>query len=164
MDEIGSLFEWLKRIDAQISKTDGRTVLILLDTFSGHGTKANVPALASVRVEFLPPNTTSKLQPLDAGIIFSLKRRYRSTQYNKALESLEEGTREIYNISKLTAMRYLIRTWKDMPASIISNCCRSTGHMGTNVSTEQATAVANEISEECTELDTGYQRFGTHVV
>ena len=136
-------FESLERFDAYISKTAGCTVH-LLDN-SGHGTKDNLPALASVRVEFLPPNTTSKLQSLDAGTICSLKRRYRSAHYNRALDSLEEGTRDIYNISQLTAMRYLNRIWKDLPCSIIANCWRSTGILGTNALTEQAAAVAKEI-------------------
>ena len=43
-------FEWFKRFDANISKTAGRTVLLLLDNFSGHGSKDNLPALSSVRV------------------------------------------------------------------------------------------------------------------
>ena len=147
-------FEWLKRFEAYISKTADRTVFLLLDNFSGHGTKDNLPALASVRVEFLPPNTTSKLQPLDAKIMCSLKRRCRSAQYNRAINTLEEGTRDIYNISQLTAMRYLNRIWKELPCSIIANYWRSTGIMGTNALTEQSVAVAKKIFEECTELHT----------
>ena len=153
MDDHGSVFECLKRFDTYISKTSGRTALLLLDNFSGHGTTANLPDLASVRVEFLPPNTTSKPQPLDAGIICPLKRRYRSAQYNRALDSLEEEAGYIYNISQLTAMRYLDRFWKELPGPIIANCWRATGLISTNVSKLQAADADKEISDECTELE-----------
>ena len=33
-----------------------------------------MPELAHVEVVFLPPNNTSKLQPLEAGVIATLKR------------------------------------------------------------------------------------------
>ena len=54
-------------------KNEKRKVLLLLDNFSGHFTSAN-EELTNVKLCFLPPNTTSKLQPLDQGIIASLKK------------------------------------------------------------------------------------------
>ncbi|KAG3080163.1 hypothetical protein PI124_g18968 [Phytophthora idaei] len=40
--------------------------------------------LSNAKVVLLPPSTTSKIQPLDAGIIASLKRRYRQRQLQQA--------------------------------------------------------------------------------
>ena len=73
----------------------------------------------------MPPNTTSKLQPMDAGIISSLKRHYRkrhlehvlrvlnqlkSTEMNiKEVQEMQTVSRrsgeELYKIDQLTAMR-----------------------------------------------------------
>ncbi|XP_064468538.1 tigger transposable element-derived protein 6-like [Ornithodoros turicata] len=58
----------------------GRRVLLLLEDCSAH--KVATP-LRSVTLLFLPPNTTSVMQPLDLGIIWSLKSQY----YRKRLVS-----------------------------------------------------------------------------
>jgi hypothetical protein len=51
-----------------------RNVLVLLDNASVHDTSLN---LSNVEFLYLPPNTTSHLQPLDAGIIASFKKQYK---------------------------------------------------------------------------------------
>ena len=79
-------FEWLERFNAYIARTFSRKVALLIDNCSAHGTLENLPSLSNVEVIFLPPNTTSKLQPLDAGIIASLKLRYRKKQMEHAVE------------------------------------------------------------------------------
>lgn len=69
-------FNWLRRFDRTIGQDEGRKVLLLIDNFSAHGTPETMPTLQNVRVKFLPPNTTSKVQPVDAGIIAWLKAKY----------------------------------------------------------------------------------------
>ncbi|XP_037555333.1 tigger transposable element-derived protein 4 [Dermacentor silvarum] len=69
-----SLFEqWLRDMDRRFVK-EKRRVLFLVDNCPGHG---QVAGLEAIRVEFLPANTTAKLQPMDQGVISSLKRHYR---------------------------------------------------------------------------------------
>ena len=74
---ITSLFqEWIREFDRQVGlKHQGQRVLLLLDNCSSH--KLDGLTLQFTDVHFLPPNTTSKLQPMDAGIIMSFKRHYR---------------------------------------------------------------------------------------
>lgn len=68
--------EWLQEFDRQVGrKHQGQRALLLLDNCSSH--KIDGLALQHVEVHFLPPNTTSKIQPMDAGIIMSFKRHYR---------------------------------------------------------------------------------------
>ena len=50
-------------------------VLMLLDNASGHPTDLN-GAHPNVEVMFLPPNTTSLIQPLDQGVISTFKTDY----------------------------------------------------------------------------------------
>ena len=73
-------FEWLLYFEKEIGKQEGRNVLLLMDNCSAHGSKETLPILKHVEIEFLPPNTTSKLQPLDAGIIAEMKVLYRRHQ------------------------------------------------------------------------------------
>ena len=68
--------EWLKDFDYQIAqKHGGQRVLLLLDNCTSHKLQGLV--LPHVEVYFLPPNTTSKIQPMDARIIMSFKKHYR---------------------------------------------------------------------------------------
>ena len=64
--------EWLRWFSARMT---GRKVLLLMDNCPAH--TAGILDIANVEVRFLPPNTTSKLQPLDGGIIRTLKAHYR---------------------------------------------------------------------------------------
>jgi hypothetical protein len=71
--------EYLQWLDNKM-RAANRKVLLLLDNFSGHelgvelvGGKQGLP---NVRIEWLPPNTTSYWQPLDQGIIASFKLQY----------------------------------------------------------------------------------------
>ena len=54
-------------------------VMLLLDNCPGHGSvsfmQCKVPDWG--KIELLPPNTTSIIQPCDGGAIMKLKRRYR---------------------------------------------------------------------------------------
>ena len=71
--------EWLKDFDHQIlHKHKGQHVLLLVDNCSSH--KVLGLNLQCVDLHFLPPNTTSRIQPMDAGIIMAFKRHYRCHQ------------------------------------------------------------------------------------
>ena len=68
---------WLKDFNNKMF-LNGRKVLLIVDNADGHSiNKDNLDQLKNVRLEFLPPNVTSVLQPLDAGIIKSFKTKYR---------------------------------------------------------------------------------------
>ena len=57
--------------------------------------------LTNVAVRFLPPNTTSRIQPMDAGIIASFNKRYRSFQLQHALALDEAGETAIFKFDIL---------------------------------------------------------------
>jgi len=68
--------EWFQEFDHQVGqKYGGQRVLLLFDNCSSH--KLENLTLSYINVYFLPPNTTSKLQPMDAGIIMAFKKHYR---------------------------------------------------------------------------------------
>lgn len=120
-------FDWLHYVDRKIGKTDGRKILLLMDNCSAHGTKHTLPELDNIDIQFLPPNTTSKLQPLDAGIIAAMKKRYRKRQMEHAVDLLDVGVLNIYKNDILTAMRWLETIWANVTEEIIRNCWGTTG-------------------------------------
>eukprot|EP00644_Phytophthora_capsici_P007518 jgi/Phyca11/111803/e_gw1.21.580.1 len=63
--------QWLSDLDAKMARQD-RRLLLLVDNASSHDETGLV--LTHVRVLKLPPNTTAKIQPMDQGVIYCIKR------------------------------------------------------------------------------------------
>ena len=117
-------FDWLRRLDNFIGRTTGRKIILFLDNCAAHGTVLTLPTLHNVEVYFLPPNTTSQVQPLDAGVIAALKAKFRRRMMFRVFENMEVGNQSIYNIDVLTAIRWIMAEWADMPSSCIEHCFR----------------------------------------
>ena len=60
-------------------------ILLLLDQCPAHPDLSHVDP--NVRMEFLPANTTSLIQPMDQGVIATLKALYRRVTFSKAHET-----------------------------------------------------------------------------
>eukprot|EP00171_Calliarthron_tuberculosum_P022968 IDg22968t1 len=99
MDESGLLFACILRFGQYIGRTAGRKVLLLIDNCFGHGSKDILPILQNVEVHFLPPNTTSKIQLLDAGIIAALKAKFRRKLLFRVFYNIDAGRKSIYNVT-----------------------------------------------------------------
>jgi len=110
--------EWLRAFDA---KMHGRKVVLLLDNCPGH--KIDGIELRNTTVHFLPPNTTSKIQPCDAGIIRTFKAFYKkryvrsvATGYDLLLENPDK-------INVLQAIQMIRSAWHtDVKPETIRNC------------------------------------------
>lgn len=95
----GVLFqEWLKNFDAKMKEAN-RSILLLLDNAPGH----IFVELENIVVLFLPPNTTSKLQPMDAVIIAAFQ-QYQRLYIQRAIDIEEAGGTDLYKVNQLTAM------------------------------------------------------------
>ena len=90
--------ELIKDFDSRLT----RPTVLLLDNFSGHIKDLQDVELNHLEVIFLPANTTSKTQPLDAGIIASFKIHYRRSIMNFICTRLKEYTEFV---EKRTAMQ-----------------------------------------------------------
>ena len=77
--------------------------------------------LSNVKVYFLPPNTTSHLQPLDAGVVKSFKSHYRRSFLKWTLAQIESKT-DLKNMDFLTCISYVIDAWKQVSPTTIRNC------------------------------------------
>ena len=72
---------------------------------------------------FLPPNTTSILQPMDQGVITSLKAHYWGRVIHRLCRALDK-TKTLPKVSILQAMKILVSSWKAVSAQTIANCFR----------------------------------------
>jgi hypothetical protein len=116
--------DWILHFDKE-KRQQNRQVLLLMDNASSHF--VSELNLTNTTVEFLPPNTTSILQPIDAGICAAFKRRYRKMQMEYAIHLDEMGERDIYNIDLLRAMRWSEQAWYEITDKTIHNCWQHTG-------------------------------------
>jgi len=144
--------EWLSNFDIEISKLHGgQPVLLILDNCPSH--VAEGVSLSNVEIHFLPPNTTAKIQPMDAGIIMSFKKHYRRYHIQWMLEQIESGEdAKNLKMSTLLAIQYIIQAWDDVTSDVISNCWKATKILPDNVSCgDEAQALDNELLTELSE-------------
>ncbi|KAI0995535.1 hypothetical protein K3495_g12644 [Podosphaera aphanis] len=116
--------EWLLKFNEKIKKEQGH-VLLLLDNAPSH--ISNGLEIANVKIQFLPPNTTSQTQLMDAGIISVFKRHYRNLHLQGALDKVDQGLDNFYRFDQLTAMKWSLVAWKEISSRTISNCFTHTG-------------------------------------
>jgi hypothetical protein len=132
--------EWLRYFDGQMH---GRKVLLLLDNAPSHivtGVRLN-----NTTVKFLPPNTTSRLQPCDAGIIASFKAHYRRKFVRYLLEQFESGS-DLSKLSVLEAILFIRESWQeDVTPTTIANCFR---HINIREEWEEVAVVIETVEEE----------------
>ena len=76
--------EWLERLNAKV-KAQKRNILMFLDNCGAHPKLQ----LSNIKLVFLPPNTTSRLQPCDAGIIATVKSHYRKRLVRHVLAEID---------------------------------------------------------------------------
>ena len=147
--------DWLQEFDKEMARKYGnQQVLLLLDNCPSHKTDGMV--LSNTDVHFLPPNTTSKIQPMDAGIIMSFKRHYRNLHIKWILTQVEEGN-DIKNLKMnvLQAIQFIIRSWDEITPETIRNCWNHTKILPTITtgSYKTDTPTLEELSEILTSLD-----------
>jgi len=102
--------QWSKKLDRRFKRED-KTVALVLDNCPAH--PGQVPGLTNITLFFLPPNTTSKTQPLDLGIIQNLKMHYRKELLLRVIKAMDSAdtTTPLPNINVLQALRMLKLAW-----------------------------------------------------
>lgn len=99
----------------------------MMDNCRAHGNIKTVSDLGNVESYFLPIKTTSKLHPLDGGIIGAMKKRYRKRQMEHVVELLDVGVLEIYKIDISTAVKWLTTVWHNVSEECMRNFWGTTG-------------------------------------
>lgn len=134
--------EQLIKLDKDMGKQN-RKILLFIDNCSAH----DIPPLKYVTVKFLPANTTSKLQPLDQGIIKNFKTFYRKEIVREIIAGIEDGKKT--SITMLHAVRMADKAWKNVSRETIVNCFKSCGFSkNSSEQTEEEFVDPFSISEE----------------
>ena len=113
--------EWINAFDHKMKSQD-RHVLVLLDNAPSHATNIN---LTNVKMQLLSPNTTSILQPLDQGILQTVKAKYRKSLLTQVLAQLSDG-HSVHELAKsvtvLDACRWIANVVKQVSPITVEKC------------------------------------------
>ena len=116
--------EWLTSFDSKMLK-ENRKVLLFVDNVSSHHKPITLKATELV---YLPPNTTSVIQPCDQGIIRSFKINYRRRLMNKLLVWMDvKCTINDFKIDLLEAIYLCCGAWNDVSPTLIANSFHHAG-------------------------------------
>ncbi|GBM32354.1 hypothetical protein AVEN_76062-1 [Araneus ventricosus] len=108
-----SIFEeWLVNFDKKKMRNQARKVLLVLDNVACHAYGAQ---LKNVKLLFLQPNTTSKVQPLDHGVIKCFEMEYRQCALRHVIARMD-GCESASELSKKIpvgdALDWIKTSWK----------------------------------------------------
>lgn len=146
------MVDWLKAFYRHIGN---RTVLLAMDNFSAHYTGLELcPPPTNIRICWLPPNSTSRFQPLDQGIIQNLKAYYRRYWLQYMIDCLEKGAQPVQAMNVHLALRWIFRSWfTNVSDTTIYNCFRK--------STLVAAPITLPVSPQPADLVQLYQQAST---
>lgn len=94
-------------------------IILFLDNASCHPSSLK-GMFSNVQMEFLPKNTTSCTQPLDAGIIKTWKMYYkRKLRVASEIDSKKTASKIVRFVNLLMAIRWMVSAWKEVPSEVI---------------------------------------------
>ena len=127
----GDLFEEWLRLQNQKFRLQNRKICLFIDNCPAHPTLH----LSNIRLVFFPPNCTSRLQPLDQGIIATFKQYYRKMVLQKLIIAMDSQTvssectdiTQYFKFSLLDALCVTRTAWGFCTQTTIANCFRHAG-------------------------------------
>jgi hypothetical protein len=113
---------FLRLLDAKMGAAN-RKILLFTDKRPAH--PPDTAFLHNIKVVFFPVSCTSHLQPLDLGIIHSMKVKYRKALVQKAIlyTEMNRGLK----VNSFEAMHMLTIAWNSVMPETISNCFKKAG-------------------------------------
>ncbi|CAF0903433.1 unnamed protein product [Brachionus calyciflorus] len=113
--------EWLVKLDKKF-KLENRHILLFLDNFSGHHDTKDTKEiiLTNIKIHYFPANCTSVVQPMDQGIIQSIKIKYGDLIVMEKLNYIEAGA-EMPEIDVLNSINKINKAWTDVKQEDVEN-------------------------------------------
>ena len=144
-----SLFEgWLKRQNRRF-QLEGRHICLFIDNCPAHPKVE----LSNIRLVFMPPNTTSKLQPCDQGIIHNFKVYYRRIVMQRLIlhiesqkdEEAKKMAMEKFPFNLIHALQATRSAWSLVAQETVANCFRHAGFVAAKKNGEEEEAATTPV-------------------
>lgn len=116
---------WVNKLNKKMVKQK-RSILLFVDNAPSH----SIVSLSNIRLMFFPPNTSACIQPMDQGVIKTLKTNYRQYLMKKLIASAEDY-QNAYDFSKsinvFHAIMWLSASWDEINERTIQRCFENSG-------------------------------------
>lgn len=117
-----SSLTWLSKWNCKVAR-ENRKVLLLVDNAPYHV----VDAYSNITIQFLPPNTTAKIQPMDQGCVKMGYRSMLSDLYFEGISNNEEAKAVMKQFDIKVACDIVVTAWKNVKQSTTQNCFAKAG-------------------------------------
>ena len=125
--------ELFLKIIKQLDRTFCRDVAFILDNCPAH--PKIISDLIHIKLFYLPPNTTSVMQPMDAGVIHNFKSHYRRRLAQRRLFAYDSNCE--FNFNLLDSLYFVRDSWRAVTQSTIANCFNHCGFNNANIEVEE---------------------------
>ena len=124
--------EWITDFNKKMRKAR-RQVVLLLDNAPSHPKDLN---LSNVKLVFLPANTTSRLQPLDQGIIQAIKQLYRKKLLRSVISKIDDNEQSSASslsksVNVLDAILWVSSAMNEVSGQTVQKCFLRCGFAAT---------------------------------
>ena len=150
--------EWLKKVDSRMRRQK-RQIVMLCDNCAAHTSDV---CMTNVKLVFLPPNTTSLIQPMDQGIIANFKRHYRSLVGRHLMTTIDENsnvsapvTELCKKLTVLVSLHMQKEAWSRITVQTIVNCYRRASFIKETDESEMGFSEAADAADSETDLPSG---------
>ncbi|CAH0490883.1 unnamed protein product [Peronospora farinosa] len=116
--------QWLRDFNARMASAH-RNVVLLMDNAPSHVLGCVV--LSNVRVVMFAPHLGMKVQPMRGGILSAFKGKYRLKHLTLAIDHLEDGLSNVYHVTQIQAMSWIVDAWQQTSREIIVNAWKPLG-------------------------------------
>ena len=117
--------DWLTDLNNEMVLKN-KHILLLLDNAPVHTSATDFYNWSNIQLAYFPPNMTCLLQPLDAGIIRTVKALYKKYAVKILLDEFDlmKGSRKI-NLAD--AITLILKCWDEVSIETIQHCWHHTG-------------------------------------
>jgi len=131
----GLWYEYLRNLNDKM-RIQGRKIILITNNCPSHQHPNSPPGiyegpipptLTHLKLLYLPSYSTSKLHPLDQGIIVSFKAAYRHQYADYMVQCFNRHGISTLKLDILASIYMMADAWESIPSSTISNCWKKSG-------------------------------------
>lgn len=140
--------QFVPQVEKHLAKNNlPRKAVLLLDNAPSHPSEDELKN-GDIKCVFLPPNVTSLCQPMDQGVLESLKRTYRRKLLTVLIAGMDEGesvTESLKKVDMLDVVMWVSQAWDEIkPFTLVRSWRKLLDHEATEKWTGEKPEEINE--------------------